>query len=67
MDEELVLIKPRARHLPKTMYLAGIVVKGTESLPHPQFVVYSANPGFLNKLVGAYNELLKIKKEKAGL
>lgn len=62
--EELVLVKPRARRLPQTMYLAGIVKKGTENLPHPQFVVYSSNPAFLQQLVDAYNELLTIKKTK---
>lgn len=60
-DKELVLVSPRARRLPQTMYLAGIVVKGTENLPNPQFVVYSANPSLLKVLVSSHNELLKIK------
>lgn len=62
-DKELVLVPPRARRLPQTMYLAGIVVKGTENLPNPQFVVYSANPNLLKTLVNSHNELLRIKKE----
>lgn len=60
-DKELVLIPPRARRLPQTMYLAGIAVKGTENLPNPQFVVYSANPNLLKVLVASHNELIKIK------
>jgi hypothetical protein len=60
-DKELVLIPPRARRLPQTMYLAGIAVKGTENLPNPQFVVYSANPNLLKQLVDSHNELIKIK------
>jgi hypothetical protein len=60
-DKELVLIQPRSRRMPQTMYLAGIVVKGTENLPNPQFVVYSANPNLLKVLVSSHNELLKIK------
>ena len=60
-DKELVLIQPRARRLPQTMYLAGIAVKGTENLPNPQFVVYSANPNLLKQLVDSHNELIKIK------
>lgn len=63
-DKELVLIPPRARRLPQTMYLAGIAVKGTENLPNPQFVVYSANPNLLKELVNSHNELLKIKRDK---
>jgi hypothetical protein len=64
MEDELVLVNPRARRLPQTMYLAGIVVKGTENLPHPQFVAYSSNPGLLKKLVDSHNELITMKKEK---
>jgi hypothetical protein len=46
------------------MYVAGIAVKGTENLPNPQFIVYSANPTLLKVLVSSHNELLKIKQEK---
>ena len=63
-QNELVLMKPRARRLPERMFLAGIVKKGTENLPNPQFMVYSSNPVLLQKLVDAYNELLTIKKAK---
>ena len=49
------------------MYVAGIAVKGTENLPNPQFVVYSANPNLLKILVSSHNELLKIKQNKSNV
>lgn len=63
-DKEFILVPPRARRVSQTMYLAGIVVKGTENLPNPQFVVYSANPNILKILVNSHNELLKLKNKK---
>jgi hypothetical protein len=64
MEDELVLVAPRARRLPQTMYLAGLVKKGTENLPNPHFVVYSSNLALLQNLVESYNELIRLKKEK---
>jgi hypothetical protein len=60
--EEFVLVGPRARRMPPQMYSAGIVVKGTENLKNPQFVVYSSNTGILKKLVDSHNELIRVKK-----
>lgn len=63
-DKELVLMEPRARRVPQIMYLAGIVVKGTENLPNPQFVVYGVNSHILKVLINSHNELVRLKKEK---
>lgn len=64
MNEEWVLLKPRARNFKTILYVASIAIKGTENDLRPQCVLYSPNPAFLTQIVAEHNNALKAQKAK---
>lgn len=59
--DKWVLSPPRQRRVPEQMFIAGIVVEGTEDLKTPTAVLYSTNAALLQQIVREHNELLKLK------
>ena len=67
INEEWVLLPPRARNFKTILYVATVAVKGTESALATQAVVYSSNPHILKQIVDEHNKILLDKKKKTDI